>query len=170
MASILISVFLAYHLFCVILAPNSMSYLGGRFHWVVAPYVSFFNLASQWGFFAPDPGPPPVFIEFETVGADGETLATGTWPEKGDPFFLRERQNRRIGVARFLMAANERIEKTLGPYYCKAYPAAQSVKLWRVVKGMAALTDVAEGKRTIGDGQGGTRNFVTQFLCIAGRG
>lgn len=162
---IALSVALVYHLFCVMVAPNPNSYLGQRFLGFVRPYVSFFELASQWGFFAPDPGPPPVFVDYEIVGASGETAASGSWPSADENFFLRERMNRRISVARFVMASSDRIEKTLAPYYCKAYPQAQAVRLWRRVQGMANLYDVAKGKRTIDDGQGTERKWVTQYVC-----
>ncbi|MBI3555507.1 MAG: hypothetical protein HY074_04510 [Deltaproteobacteria bacterium] len=162
---IALTVFLVFHLFCVILAPNSMTYLGQRCSFFVNPYVSFLEMSSQWGFFAPDPGPPPVFIEYEAMGSNGEPLASGYWPEKGDPFFLRERQNRRIGVARFLIATDDRIEKAMGPYYCRQFAKARSVRLWKVVQGMANLHDVSAGKRTIADGKGTERKWVTQYLC-----
>lgn len=160
-----LSVFLVYHLFCVIIAPNSSSYFGRRFEGVISPYVSFFELASQWGFFAPDPGPPPVFVEYEVVGGGGDLLATGSWPEPGNPYALRERQNRRIGVARFMIGSDIRIEKMMGPYVCGLYPRAKSVRLWRVVRGMANLYDVVEGKRRIDDGIGSERKIVTTHLC-----
>lgn len=163
-----LSVFIVYHMFCVLLAPNSQTYLGGRAKFLVNPYVSFFELASQWGFFAPDPGPPPVFVEYEAVADGGEPIATGSWPEKKDPFFIRERQNRRIAVARFLMAGEGRIEKTFGPYYCRQYPKARSVRLWRTVQGMANLHDVASGKRTIDDTKALERKWITQYLCDGG--
>lgn len=161
----LLSLAVLFHMFCVILAPNSQTYVGQMSEKIVGPYVSSLELASQWGFFAPDPGPPPVFIEYELVGAGGDSLRGGMWPEKKDPFWIRERQNRRISVARFIFASPDRLEKTLAPYFCKSNPDAQAVRLWKIVQGMANLHDVAQGKRTIHDAQGTERKYVTQYLC-----
>lgn len=162
---IALSAFICFHLFALILAPNSQTYLAGRASFLVYPYVTFLEFASQWGFFAPDPGPPPVFIEYEFVGDGGGTIGSGTWPEKKDPYWLRERQNRRIAVARFLIANNDRIEKTMGQYLCRENPAARSVRLWKSIYGIPRLDDVARGKRAIGDGVEVKRSFVTQYLC-----
>jgi hypothetical protein len=160
-----LSVFIVFHLFCVMLAPNSMTYLGTRAQSVVGPYLTFLELASTWGFFAPDPGPPPVYIEYEAIGEDGVVVKTGTWPDKAPTFFLRERHNRRIAVARFLMSDPRRIEKMLGPYYCGRIPEARSVRFWRVIEGMPNLHDVAKGTRKIGDGVGTERKYEKQVLC-----
>lgn len=162
---IALSLFLAFHLFCILIAPNSQNYLGARVSKIVAPYVTFFELGSQWGFFAPDPGPPPLFVEYELLGQDGQALLKGSWPEKSDPFILRERQNRRISVTRFAMNGPDRIEKSLAPYFCRLHPEARSVHLWRVVQHMANLHDVAEGKRKIDDGLNTERKWITQYLC-----
>lgn len=162
---LILSIFIVFHLFAILLAPNSQTYLGIQAAFFVQPYVNFLGLASQWGFFAPDPGPPPVFIEYELFGDNGSSLGTKTWPEKKSSFWLRERQNRRIAVARFLVASNERTEKMMGPYLCSQHREARSVKLWRVVGTIPNLHEVAAKKRVIGDDVGTERKFVTQYLC-----
>jgi hypothetical protein len=163
-----LSLLIVFHLFAVLLAPNSQNYLGSRAAPLINPYISFFEIASQWGFFAPDPGPPPIFVEYELVGAEGNATGSGTWPERKDPYFLRERQNRRIAVTRFAMAGPQRIERTLGPYFCRKHPEAKSVRLWTVVDEIPNLHDVAAGKRKIADGVGTQRKWVGQVLCEKG--
>jgi hypothetical protein len=143
-----LSVFLVFHLFALVLAPNSQTYLGGR-----------------WGFFAPDPGPPPVFIEYEVAGDNGVGLRTDTWPPRKDPYFLRERFNRQLSVVRFLMNSPEKTEKVMGAYFCKTNPDARSVRIWHVMETIPGLQDVAEKKRAIGDGLDTKRKFVAQVLC-----
>lgn len=160
-----LSIFLIYHLFAVILAPNIRTYLGTRASSLVAPYIAFFELASEWGFFAPDPGPPPVYIEYEIYGAGGTSVKKGSWPEKKDPFWIRERQNRRVGVARFLMAHPERIEKMMGPYLCHSHSEAHSIGLWRIMASIPRLHAVAKGERAIGDNVDTQRKWVAQYLC-----
>lgn len=166
---IALSVFIAFHVFSLAIAPNSQTYLAGRLSFLVYPYVSFLEVASQWGFFAPDPGPPPVFVEYEFIGESGQSLGTEFWPEKKDPFWIRERQNRRIAVARFLIASNDRIEKMMGQYFCRLNSKARSVRMWRIVQTIPSLHDVAEGKRKINDATEINRKFVSQHLCGEGR-
>lgn len=166
---IALSVFVVFHVFSLVIAPNSQTYLAGRLSFLIYPYVSFLEVASQWGFFAPDPGPPPVFIEYDAIGESGASIATGFWPDKKDPFWLRERQNRRIAVARFLMASNERIEKMMGQYFCRVSPKARSVRMWKIVQTIPSLHDVAQGKRRIDDATEVSRKFVSQHLCMGER-
>ena len=88
-----------------------------------------------------------------------------SWPEAKDPYFLRERQNRRIAITRFIMQTNDRVEKVFGSYYCRTNPKARSVRLWRTIRHMANLHDVASGARTIDDGKGAEKKYVSQYLC-----
>jgi hypothetical protein len=164
---VLLTLFIVFHLFAVVLAPNINTYLGTRALSIVYPYISFFEIASQWGFFAPDPGPPPVFIEWEIIGDEGESIGTGLWPEKKETFFLRERQNRRIGVTRFLIQSDERVTKTFGPYLCRKNSKARSVRLWRVWHTIANIHDIAKGKRKIGDEVDVERKFAGTAVCEA---
>src|SRR4051812_7972992 len=97
-ARIPLSLYVIFHIFCVAIAPNTEGFLRERVGRWVDPYLDRLAFSVPWRFFAPEPGPAPVFIEWETVGAGGDTLARGTFPEIKDPFFLRERQNRRIAM------------------------------------------------------------------------
>ena len=165
---IILSFFILFHLFAIMLGPNEQSYLGSRVTRVMTPYFNVFEFAVRWGFFAPTPGPPPVFIEYEALGEGGKTIKAGSWPERTETFFLRERINRRLSVARFLMNSNERTERMMGPYYCRLYPEAQSVRLWRMVETTPAMEDVLGRRRHFGDGANPDRKFVTQYLCASG--
>ena len=163
-----LSGWLVFHLFCIVLAPNSNSYLGQVSMPIVSPYINFFELASQWGFFAPDPGPPPLFIEYELVGQDGNGYLTSTFPEHDPKYALREPQNRRVAMARFLLRAPENLKKIMGAYFCRQNKDATAVRFWRVVESIPGLSDVAAGKRRIGDGAGTERSWVGQYVCAGG--
>lgn len=165
----ILSLPIAFHLFCVLLAPNSGNYLGQRVAWVVEPYINFLEIATPWAFFAPEPGPPPVYVEWEVLDRAGKTFSTGRFPELKDPFFLRERQNRRIAAVRFLVADKTRVDRVMAPYLCKTIPEAFSVRLWRVAYSVPALLEVAEGKRRIGDDVAADRRDVSHTFC-EGRG
>lgn len=145
----LLSVFIVFHLFAVIVSPNSGSYLGYRFASAVVPYVRTLELGAEWGFFAPDPGPPPVVIEWEAVTEDGSSHR-GRWPEQ-QSFALRDRLNRRITIARFMASEPGRAAKMLTPSICRHDRDALNVRFWRVTSSVPSLTDVRAKRRRIGD-------------------
>src|SRR6476469_7797231 len=89
-----LSLFLVFHLSAVVLAPNCQTYLGKVAAPLFEPYLNFFEFMASWSFFAPDPGPPPVFIEWESVDKNSTTLESNRWPILPNPYFFRERQNR----------------------------------------------------------------------------
>jgi hypothetical protein len=163
-----LSAVIAFHLFAIVLSPNKNTWLGYQCAKIVEPYVNALELASSWSFFAPDPGPPPIFVEWQLENKKGEMIEKGRWPDSPDPYFLRERQNRRIATARFMAMSDERTEQVLLPYLCRTRPQAFSVKLWRTVYTLPSLTDVVKGKRKIGDDVGMDRRWVSQSFCDRG--
>ena len=165
MARAALSLLLVFHLFCVLLAPNAETHLGKRAAPIVEPYLDALGLSSSWSFFAPEPGPPPLYLEWEALGADGKLIEKRRWPDSPDPYFLRERQNRRIAFAGFLNSSDERARKVMGPYLCRTVPGARLVKLWRLMQPIPSLTDVASGRRRIGDEVGSERRRVREYAC-----
>lgn len=161
----LFSLFLVFHLICIVVAPNQNTYLGAVVAPVLKPYAEVMEFTSSWSFFAPEPGPPPVFIEWEVLDESGMRLAKGDWPSKEDPFFFRERQNRRIATAKFMVLSDVRTEGIMAPYLCRKHPGAHSVALWRVLQSIPSLQDVASGRRKIGDDQGIERRWVSRSFC-----
>lgn len=161
----LLSLALVFHLFAVLLAPNKETYLGFRAAKIVEPYLNFLELGSSWNFFAPEPGPPPVFVEWELVGKRGEQLGRGQFPELPDPFTLRERQNRRIAFTRFMVFDDSRTQGVMVPWLCRNHPEAASVRVWRVIHTIPSLNDVAAGRRRIGDDVGLERRSAAHGLC-----
>lgn len=160
-----LSLFVGFQLFTVLLVPNAQNWLGMKVAPWLEPYVNFFELTNAWSFFAPEPGPPPVFVEFEKLDRKGESLGLGRWPEVHDPFWLRERQNRRIAAAEYMMATELRAEKMMLQYLCRVYPEAGSFRIWRIMYSVPDFQDVASGKRRIGDDVGLERRLVSHSFC-----
>jgi hypothetical protein len=164
-----LSVFILFHLFCILLAPNSDNYTGFRFGKLIQPYVFFLELTNNWNFFAPNPE-PPIYVEYELVDPDGQGYKQGMWPEEKDPFFLRDRQTRRISSADFMVNTEMHAEKMMVPYLCNLTPRPHSIRLWRVMRTVPSPQDVESGKRQIGDRVGEDRKFVSHTFCDAGGG
>lgn len=160
-----LSAWIVYHLTAVVLVPNSRNHIGQLVTPIMGPYVDFFEFTNAWSFFAPEPGPPPVYIEYELVDARGESIRRGKWPDMPNPFFLRERQNRRIAAAEFMMSSEVRAEKMMHGYLCRNFAEASSVRIWRVVHTIPTWQEVAEGKRRIGDEVRLERQLVTHSFC-----
>ena len=165
LVQILLSGFLLFHLTAILIAPNNQTYLGLQARPYIEPYLNSLELVSSWNFFAPDPGPPPMFIEYELEDAKGESVSKGRFPEFPDPFFFRERQNRLVAAAHFMIGAEGRVEKTLIPYLCANHPDAYSVRAWSLMYSIPSLQDVADGKRKIGDEIGTERKAIGHTFC-----
>lgn len=160
-----LSIFIVYHLFAVLLVPNGQSFLGSKSAKWVEPYVNLFEFTNNWSFFAPEPGPPPIYIEYELIDREGHSSEFGRWPSLHNPYALRERQNRKIAAAEFMMSSEVRAEKMMIPYLCKEHNNVGSVRLWRVVYSIPQFRDVAEGKREIGDEIQMERKLVSHSFC-----
>ena len=125
--------FIFFHLFSIVVAPNGTGQLGVRTSFVTEPYLKVFEFMTSWSFFAPDPGPPPMYLEWELLDSQGNSLELTRWPTDPSPFFFRERQNRRLASVRFMLAEDARAEKMMIPYLCHTHPEANVVRLWRIV-------------------------------------
>jgi hypothetical protein len=124
-----LSVFIAFHLFCVVLFPVSDSPMGARLTSWVQPYVLTFELTNNWNFFSPNPS-PPIYIEYELLGEAGEPVRSGRWPEPQDPYFWRDRQTRRITATDFMIGTEIRAEKMMVAYLCStSSPRPRSLRL-----------------------------------------
>jgi hypothetical protein len=160
-----LSLGIAFHLFCIVLVPNSQNYVGYIVAPVVEPYIRTLSLASTWGFFAPDPGPPPVYIEYEALSMEGVLLRSSRWPDDTKSPFFREQRIWRVSLARSLSILPAGSEQIVGPYLCKLNPDAGMVRMWRVMYGMPSLVEVRDGKRVVGDEVDQDRRSVGLTYC-----
>jgi hypothetical protein len=148
----------------VVLVPNGENYIGSKVGPWITPYVSFLELTNHWSFFAPEPA-PPVFIEYSLLDSRGDEIGRGRFPDMEKQPFLRERLNRRIAATEFIVADDARTERVMLPYLCNQFPEAQSVRLWRLYYTIPSISDVADGKRKIGDDVNMDRREVSTSYC-----
>jgi hypothetical protein len=160
-----LSVLVAFHLFCVLLVPAGSNYIG----WLVAPYVEpyvrMLAIGSTWGFFSPDPGPPPLVIEFEAISDTGGQIRTGRWPDQQDQLFFRERKTWRVTLSRWLSMTPNAGEQMLGPLLCRENPGAFQIRMWALEFGTPSLLDVRDGKRQVGDEVEQQRRYLGMSYC-----
>ncbi len=128
-------------------------------------YTRPLSFGVQWSFFAPEPGPPPVYVEWELLDREQKSLERGTWPETWDGFAIRERQNKRTQAGRFVSQNDLQAEAVLLPFLCKTHPGAHAVKLWRVQETLPRMEEVRSGQRKIGDRVGADHHYVSHSFC-----
>ncbi len=162
---LIISLWIVFHLFALVLGPNPQNYWGKTSGAVLEPYANFLGLVSTWSFFAPDPGPPPHYIEYEVYGKKQKILAEGEFPERKNPYFFQDRQNRRVTSARFMINQWERAEKMLVPYLCRKSAGAVRVRLWQVLHPIPTLWDVEQGKKIPNDPKDADRREISSTFC-----
>ena len=143
----LLSLVIVFHFCAIMIAPNFDSFLGSRSAFITQPYLNFFGLMASWGFFAPDPGPPPIQIEYAALDRVGHTLETGTWPPPGESLYFREQQNRRITAARVMFMSDTRTEKMMVPYICNKVAGTWSVQLWKTVRYQPSFSEITHAPK-----------------------
>jgi hypothetical protein len=163
----LISTFLVFHLIGVIIGPNPASYLTQSLSFIYRPYLNFLGLAHTWGFFAPEPVSPPMYIEY-AADPKGEPPLRGRFPDEKSPFFFRDRQNRRMTMSRFILAYDDNVRNMFVRYLCLRHPTMEELKLWRVVATQPSLIMVRSGEKRITDPAEHKIEVLGTYYCPEG--
>jgi hypothetical protein len=162
---ILLSVLILFHCVVLVWAPYRAAHSQTTATVALDAYARPLSMVVAWSFFAPEPGPPPIYVEWELLDSADSTLKRGRWPESADGYFFRERQNKRTQIGRFLSQADTHAEGLLLPYLCKTHLGTHSVKLWRVQESLPRMEEVRSGQRKAGDGLGVDRRYVSHSFC-----
>ncbi|RYZ67666.1 MAG: hypothetical protein EOP09_10660 [Proteobacteria bacterium] len=165
---ILIHGFILFQLLVVVVTPNRDSFLGQKVNPFIEPYINFFEFASSWNFFAPDPGPPPLKLEWELLDQSGRTVSDGEFPGK-ESFFFHDLETRRVAITRFFVYSDERHLGVWGDYLCRQHPEANGFRLWKAVGSIANLFEVQSGNREVSDPGEFTRTAVGTHFCVRGK-
>lgn len=159
-----LSLFVVFHLFCVLLVPNSDNYAGNYFLKIMEPYLYFFEMTNNWNFFSPNPE-PPVYVEYELLDDQGNSYSSGQWPDTKETYFWSDRQTRRISAADFMVNQELRAEKMMVGYFCHQIPQPHGIRIWRSMDTIPTPAEIVSGKRRIGDKIGTDRKFVSHTFC-----
>lgn len=149
-ARLLVSAVLAAHLFAVATSPNRLSFLTQNLAPVFYPYLSALGLYSTWSFFAPEPFYAPVHIDYKIERRDAMPLE-GRFPPAENPYFFRDRFNRRISLTRQILGTEGNIKGMLMSWLCHQHPDLSSAQLWGVMATVPSLEQVQLGDRKITD-------------------
>jgi hypothetical protein len=141
---------LIFHLFGILNSPNPGSYLNQSISFIYRPYIHFFGLQNTWGFFAPEPMSPPMYIDYTMEFKDGQS-ESGRYPPEQNPYFFRDRYNRRMSMSRFILGSDDNLRNMFMNYLCHEHRDLLSAKLWRVVGTQPTLQMVQSGEKKMTD-------------------
>jgi hypothetical protein len=161
----ILSVALVYMLLVVVVGPNRDTYHGYLLAPILEPAFSALEFGQNWSFFAPDPGPAPIRLEWEILDAKDSIIRTGFFPDEGYPYFINERQTRRVALARFFFFNDERHLNVWSSWVCRSNPDANSVRLWKAEGKIPNLFKVQTGEEAIEAPVYGERKSVGNVFC-----
>lgn len=174
---VILSIWILIHLSAVLIAPNRDSlwvtpaergkvpYYDDTPAWIDA-YLAPLGLLSTWSFFAPEPGPSPMFLDWEAEDTKGTVTFKGTFPDLNESRLFAESRSRLMAAAYFMIGADDRAERMLVPYLCKKLgPKAERIRLYRRIQKIPSITEVLEGKATEYNPDDFERNWISTTFC-----
>jgi hypothetical protein len=160
----LASFFLIFHLIGVVTSPNPASYLTQSISVIYRPYMNFLGLAHTWGFFAPEPISPPLYIDYVLEKNDG-LPESGRFPDEVNPYFFRDRHNRRMSLSKFILSTDANIQNMFVRYLCIHNPGTISAKLWKVLNTQPSLAMVQSGEKKMTDPVDTKIEVIGTYYC-----
>ncbi len=139
-----LSVFIAYHLFCVGLLPNSTSILGRRLGGILTPYANPLIFNRTWQFFSPGPM-PSFYLEYEVVTPENEMdlmRDTLVYPPIPKSFTFGDFYLRALAGMRFLGVKDEHFQKFFIPYLCRLYPGATGLDIRSTIEEVPQIESI----------------------------
>lgn len=148
----------------IAVAPNPDGFLGTRLIQYFKPYADFFQFGALWNFFAPDPAPPMVVIEWELI-KNGQAYETGQLPEFPRHYFFEDRFNKRVSFSRFISMDDRKLDTVMTAWLCRTHPEAEGVRLFTLIHALPKLRDLEEGRAKLEDMHKPLRRFIAHSPC-----
>jgi hypothetical protein len=126
--------------------------------------VNALGLAHSWGFFAPEPVSPPMYIDY-VVQRKNAPPVSGRFPPETNPYFFRDRHNRRMSLSRFILSSDANLKNMFVRYLCWDQREVISMNLWRVTGTQPSLDMVREGKKKMTDAVDHKIEVLGTYYC-----
>lgn len=145
LAKALLSLWILYHLFVVVVMSNPGSFLERNVRAWLAPYANITGFNTSWNFFAPDPASTMYFhywVHFENDR--GEPLkepVEGFLPQDKNTASFDVRRRRELYLMHYFFRRPERLESLFVPHLCKEHPGATTVRIEFMVETIAPLDE-----------------------------
>lgn len=163
-SKIFISILLSLHLFAVIFMPNPRSFVVMSVSNVLLPYMGTLGLSHTWGFFAPEPISPPMYIDYVFELKSGEK-ESGRYPAEKNPYPFRDQYNRRMSMSKIVLSSDENLRNMFMRYMCNKNQEIISAKLWRVTGIQPSLEMVQKGERKMTDAIDYKIDVLGTYFC-----
>ncbi len=160
-----LSLVLFFLLTVVVVGPNKDNSFGRLMQPIYEPIFNGMELGSPWSFFAPDPGPGPVRLEWEIMDDTGSILRTGFFPDGGYPYFINERQTRRVAMTRFYFFADQRHLNVWSSWLCRSNLDASGIRLWKSEAMIPNIFKVQTGEEDLSNTTFGERKSIGNVFC-----
>lgn len=132
-----------YHLFIILIAPNGSSYVGRSLERAIFPYAATLGLNYSWNFFSPDPA-HTMYIKYtlyfkDDMEQDKRDPVVGYFPEAKEKGEYRLSHRRVLYAMRFLVLDPSRLETVLSPWLCKSEPDVTHVNVQHIIDSIPPL-------------------------------
>lgn len=146
-AKSVLSIWILYHLFVVVIMSNGASFMARFFEHQITTYANQTGFNTSWNFFSPDPA-HTMYIRY-TVNfndANGEPTRDsieGFFPTLKNVSTFDPRKRRELYLMHYFVMSPERLEKLFAPEICRRHPGASSVYVDFVIESIAPLDQAA---------------------------
>ncbi len=143
---LILSVWIIYHVFCIVVLPDGSSFLGRYFEPVMLPYANTLGINTTWNFYSPDPANTMYFsysVHFEND--QGEELKPSIQeylPPEKDQIVTDSSKRRLLYAMRFLALDPHRLQVLMAPWICREYEGATRIYISHVVERIPSLDEV----------------------------
>nr|BFD62980.1 hypothetical protein BdHM001_16610 [Bdellovibrio sp. HM001] len=141
----LLSLWIVYNIFVMLVMPNVGAYFGRVTANVVTPYANTVGLNAGWNFFSPEPA-HPMYLKYTVYYPESENLEGETSQEEREPvegFFPIQNDKRNVpnithkrewALMRYMVLDAKRLRLLMGPWLCRQYPGAASIDMEHVIE------------------------------------
>ncbi len=143
---IILSFWIFFHIFAMLIMPNLSSYLGRISSRWITPYANTIGLNASWNFFSPDPA-HTMYIQYRVdflneLGEELKESITHYIPAEKNEKILNPLHKRELYAMRFFAIDPKRMRTLLAPWICRHYTGATSVEVELVVETVPVLDQV----------------------------
>ncbi|UXR63562.1 hypothetical protein EZJ49_10795 [Bdellovibrio bacteriovorus] len=152
----LLSLWIVYNIFVMLVMPNVGAYFGRVTANVVTPYANTVGLNAGWNFFSPEPA-HPMYLKYtvyypepeitpENAPESEEGSGSSSPLEERDPvegYFPVQNDKRDVpnithkrewALMRYMVLDAKRLRILMGPWLCRQYPGAVSITMEHVIE------------------------------------
>lgn len=147
----LLSLWIVYNIFTMMVMPNVGSFWGRSAFIYIAPYANTVGLNGSWSFFSPDPPTHTMYLRYfvsylNENGEEAREPVEGYFPEEKDQRITSPFRQREFYVMHFMSLKAKYLRVLMGPWLCRKYPGASNVDMTYVAEKIPNLDQAVASK------------------------